>query len=121
MEAAGGDPKTFKYIRRIGETDGVPRVIECAFGIHRDGLTAGSGPDRRFITGVNWSPGINNPFRSIGKSGDGLDAILENVRASHGAPVIGCLHVACPRVAYTDRGKSAIVVEGEVEDDDGEE
>ena len=70
---------------------------------------------------MNWSPGINNPFRSIGKSGDGLDAILENVRASHDAPVIGCLHVACPRVAYTDRGKSAIVVEGEVEDDDGEE
>ena len=41
MEAAGGDPKTFKYIRRFGETDGVPRVIEFAFGIHRDGLTAG--------------------------------------------------------------------------------
>ena len=97
--------------------------IEFAFGIHRDGLTAGGrGPDRKFITGVNWSPGINNPFRSIGKSGEGLDAILENVRASHGAPVIGCLHLACPRVAYTDRGKSAIVVEGEVEeDDDGEE
>ena len=37
MEAAGGDPKTFKYIRRIGETDGVPRVVEFAFGIHRDG------------------------------------------------------------------------------------
>ena len=71
---------------------------------------------------MNWSPGINNPFRSIGKSGDGLDAILEDVRASHDAPVIGCLHFACPRVAYTDRGKSAIVVEGEVEDDDdGEE
>ena len=121
MEAAGGDAKTFSYNRRIGETDGVPRVIEFAFGIHRDGLTAGSGPGRRLITGVNWSPGINNPFRSIGKSGDGLDAILENVRASHNAPVIGCLHVACPRVAYTDRGKSAIVVEGEVEDDDDKE
>ena len=40
MEAAGGDPKTFTYTRRIGETDGLPRVIEFAFGIHRDGLTA---------------------------------------------------------------------------------
>jgi len=122
MEAAGGDPKTFSYNRRIGDTDGVPRVIEFAFGIHCAGLrAAGRGPDRSFITGVNWSPGINNPFRSIGKSGNGLDAILENVRASNNAPVIGCLHVACPRVAYTDRGKSAIVIEGEVEDDDGEE
>ena len=40
MEAAGGDPKTFTYNRTIGETNGVPRVIEFAFGIHRDGLAA---------------------------------------------------------------------------------
>ena len=85
MEAAGGDPKTFTYTRRIGEIDGIPRVIEFAFGIHSDGLTAaGRGPARKYIPGVNWSPGINNPFQSIGKSGEGLDAILENVRASSG-------------------------------------
>lgn len=121
METAGGEPKTFSYTPRFGVSDGVPRVIEFAFGIHRDGLDAGNGPGRRLITGVNWSPGINNPFRSIGKSGDGLDAILEEVRARD-ASVICCLHVARPRVAYTDRGKSAIVVEGEVEEDgDGEE
>ena len=89
MKTAGGDPKTFSYNRRIGETDGVPRVIEFAFGIHRAGLTTDDNePDRQFITGVNWSPGINNPFRSIGKSGDGLDAILENVRASYAAGII---------------------------------
>jgi hypothetical protein len=29
--------------------------------------------------------------------------------------VIVALHLACPRVAYTDRGKTAIVVEGEVD------
>ena len=40
MEQAGGDPKTFKYERRLGETDGVPRVVEFAFGIDRDGLGA---------------------------------------------------------------------------------
>jgi len=53
MEAAGGDPKTFTYNRRAGEADGVPRVTEFAFGIHRDGLTAGRGPSRKVITGVN--------------------------------------------------------------------
>ena len=47
MEAAGGDPKTFTYKRSLGETSGVPRVIEFAFGIHRDGLTAGRGPQPR--------------------------------------------------------------------------
>jgi DNA topoisomerase VI subunit B len=59
MEAAGGDAKTFTYNRSLGETNGVPRVVEFAFGIHRDGLNVGHGPSRKFITGVNWSPGIN--------------------------------------------------------------
>jgi hypothetical protein len=121
MEAAGGDPKTFTYNRRAGEADGVPRVTEFAFGIHRDGLTAGRGPSRKVITGVNWQPGINNPFRQLGRNGIGLDAILFEVRATTSQPVIAVLHLACPRVTYTDRGKSAIVVEGEARDDDGEE
>jgi DNA topoisomerase VI subunit B len=115
MEEAGGDPRTFKYQRRLGETDGVPRVIEFAFGLHRDGLGAGRGPRRKEITGVNCSPAISNPFRQIGRSGEGLDAILMRVRANATEPVIVVLHLACPRVAYTDRGKTAIVVEGEVD------
>jgi Histidine kinase-, DNA gyrase B-, and HSP90-like ATPase len=122
MEAAGGDPKTFKYNRRFGVKDGLPRVVETAFGIHASGLTAGdAAPERKFITGVNWSPGIGNPFRSIGKSGDGLDALMVSVRASSGAPVIFCMHVACPRVNYLDRGKTAIVVDDDEGGDDGEE
>jgi hypothetical protein len=36
MELAGGDPATFTYNRKIGETNGVPRVIEFAFVIHRE-------------------------------------------------------------------------------------
>jgi DNA topoisomerase VI subunit B len=119
MEAAGGDPETFKYQRRCGETGGVPRVIEFAFAVHRDGLVAGNGPSRTMITGVNWSPGINNPFRQIGRSGEGLEGILANVHANTSQPIIAVLHLACPRVAYTDRGKSAIVIEGEA--DSGEE
>ena len=63
---------------------------------------AGRGPSRKVITGVNWSPGINNPFRQLGRSGEGLDAILANVRANTSQPVIAVLHLACPRVAYTD-------------------
>jgi hypothetical protein len=113
MELAGGDPKTFTYNRSKGETQGVPRVAEFAFGIHRDGLGAGRGPSRKIITGVNFSPGIKNPFRSLGRGGDSLDSVLANVRANTAQPVIVALHLACPRVAYTDRGKSAIVVEGE--------
>jgi hypothetical protein len=122
MQTAGGNPKTFTYNRSLGETNGVPRVIEFAFGIHRDGLTAGRAPNRKVITGVNWSPGINNPFRQLGRSGDSLDAVLAEVRANTSQPIIAALHLACPRVAYTDRGKSAIVVEGDARGDShGEE
>lgn len=65
------------------------------------------------MTGVNWSPGINNPFRQLGRSCESLDAILAEVRANTSQPVIAVLHLACPRVMYTDRGKSAIVVGGD--------
>lgn len=92
-------------------------MTEFAFGIHRDGLIAGRGPSRKVITGVNWSPGINNPFRQLGHGGTGLDGILSDVRANTSQPVIAVLHMACPRVAYTDRGKSAIVVDGDVKED----
>jgi DNA topoisomerase VI subunit B len=121
MEEAGGDPKTFTYNRTFGETNGIPRVVEFAFGIHGEGLRAGRGPSRKIITGVNWSPGINNPFRHFGRGGVSLDAILEQVRANTSQPVIAALHLACPRVTYTDRGKSAIIVEGEVKENDDDQ
>jgi hypothetical protein len=113
MGVAGGDPKTFTYRCIAGETDGIPRVVEFAFGVHRDGFSASRGPSRKVITGVNWSPGIDNPFRKLGRSGKSLDGLLAEVRANTSQPVIAALHVACPRVAYLDRGKSTIVVEGE--------
>jgi DNA topoisomerase VI subunit B len=116
MEAAGGNPRTFKYQRRLGETDGLPRVTEFAFGIHRDGVGNDRGPSRKEVTGVNWSAAIGNPFRQLGNSGKGLDAILAEVRANTSQPVILALHLACPRVAYLDRGKTAIVTDGEVDD-----
>jgi DNA-binding transcriptional regulator YdaS (Cro superfamily) len=119
MERVGGDPKTFTYNRTLGDTSGLPRVVEFAFGIQRSGFEADNNTHKsRLVTGVNWSAAINNPFRSLGRSGEGLDSILRDVRANASEPVIAVLHVACPRVAYTDRGKTAIVVEG---GDDAEE
>jgi hypothetical protein len=104
MEIAGGDPQTFTYKRSINVTNGVPRVIEFAFGVHRAGLsTARHGLSRKLVTGVNWSPGINNPFRQLGRNGQGLDGILAEVRVNTSQPVIAALHIACPRVTYTDR------------------
>ena len=67
-------------------------------------------PHAPLVCGVNWSPGIINPFRELGRFGQSLDTILGQQRADRDEPVILVLHMACPRVEYTDRGKSAVVV-----------
>jgi DNA topoisomerase VI subunit B len=99
----GGDPDSFRY-RRIFSTDPVAEVYEFAFGYC---------PERdrgRTIAGVNWSPGILNPFRSLGRW-HSMDSILSEAMAGPNEPVITFLHVASPAARYTDRGKSAVVVE----------
>jgi DNA topoisomerase VI subunit B len=106
LEANGCNPKTFDYQHKLGGDNGVPRVIEIAFGMYND-----QDRTRRLITGVNWSPGINNPFRQLGRTGEGLEAILTDARVSAMHPIILIVHVTCPWVQYTDRGKSAIVVD----------
>lgn len=96
--------ESFNY-RCVKETmDGVPFVIETAFGWCPKNVS------RRLVTGVNWSPGIINPFRELGKFDQSLDSILSEQRVSSDEPVILALHMACPRIEYTDRGKSAVVV-----------
>jgi hypothetical protein len=100
----GGEMETFKYICDKGESDGLPWVIETAFIWCPE---AG----RRLITGVNFSPGINNPFRELGTQGMGLEGLLEQQRAGRGEPVALVVHMVCPRVNYSDRGKSAVVME----------
>jgi DNA topoisomerase VI subunit B len=104
FEAAGCEMESFQYKRLVGCTDNIPWVIETAFGWCPDAS------QRRLITGVNWSPGIINPFRVLGRFGASLDTILSQARADANEPVILVLHMACPRVEYLDRGKSSVVM-----------
>jgi DNA topoisomerase VI subunit B len=116
MAAAGVEMESFNYSRTFDVTDdGVPCVVEFAFGWCPE-----SEAERRLITGVNWSPGISNPFRQLGSYGRSLDTILSQQRADRDEPVILVLHVACPRVEYTDRGKSAIAISGDDDEDQTE-
>jgi DNA topoisomerase VI subunit B len=102
MTDLGVEMDSFEYKKTLGVTDGVPWVVEFAFGWRPDlGY-------RRLVTGVNWSPGIGNPFRTMGKYGQSLDIVLQRQRADEDCVLV--LHLACPRVAYTDRGKSAVVI-----------
>jgi DNA topoisomerase VI subunit B len=108
MQQLGCEMESFQY-KRVAELDneGLPTVIETAFAWRGEECTE----PRRLITGVNWSPGITNPFRTLGSTyGDGLTAMLEKRFAGRDEPIVFLLHCAHPRVRYTDRGKSALVL-----------
>jgi DNA topoisomerase VI subunit B len=113
---AGGAEKTFKYERRTGVSeDGIPYVVEFAFGLHQSGLNGDRGATRKIVTGANWSVGINNPFRTFGRTGEGLESQLAKVRANATQPVICALHLASAHLQYADRGKSSIITTGTAE------
>jgi DNA topoisomerase VI subunit B len=105
FEGFGCEMESFDYKRVMDVTDGIPWVVETAFGWWPKSTIG-----RYLVTGVNWSPGIINPFRELGRFGQSLDTILSQQRADRNEPVILVLHISCPRVEYTDRGKSAVVV-----------
>jgi hypothetical protein len=115
----GIDPKSFRYSRKIEKVKSgdagadekpsfMPWVLESAFGY----LGPAAPDNRRIYTGANWSAAINNPFRSFGATGEGLETALSSMRATRAEPVVFVLHLAHPRIEYRDRGKSALVIGG---------
>jgi hypothetical protein len=81
FDAIGVETETFRYQRDLDDVDGVPSVIECAFG-WCPGL-----PRRRIITGANWSVAIGDPFRTVGTHGKSLGAILTDLRTKPDEPI----------------------------------
>jgi hypothetical protein len=98
-------PESFRYSRKLAR-EGIPWVLESAFGWRGDTSR------RRIFTGANWSAAIKNPFRSFGATGEGFETALAEMRVTREEPVVFVLHLAHPRVEYTDRGKSALVIGG---------
>jgi Histidine kinase-, DNA gyrase B-, and HSP90-like ATPase len=109
--AYGGEEQSFKYSLNPGFDDGLPYVVEiatCAYKKWVHGKEAA--PGRELITGVNFSATLENPFQTF-RGMEGLDEILTDLRAGNAAPVIVCVHYACPHIEYLDRGKSRIGLE----------
>jgi hypothetical protein len=102
-------PASFNYSKKVcKDNDKLPGVLESAFGW----LGEHSDDERKIVTGANWSAAIRNPFRSFGSTGEGLETQLAYLRATSNEPVVFILHLAHPRVEYSDRGKSALVLGG---------
>ncbi|WP_145376934.1 hypothetical protein [Symmachiella dynata] len=106
LKELGGDPEQITYDKTAREEEGLPYVLEVAFAWLGD-----DAPDQRQVfAGANWSAAINNPFRSFGRAGQGLEGLLSDQFADAEQPVLFLVHLAHPRVEYADRGKSAIVL-----------
>jgi hypothetical protein len=105
---AGVHEKTFRYKADIGKTpEGLPVVIETAFGGCPEELAS-----RRIIAGANWSVALGNPFRDFGRGGEGLERLLAEQRAASLEPIILLVHLASPRIQFSDRGKTALILAG---------
>jgi DNA topoisomerase VI subunit B len=103
---AGAEMESFKYSTMSGTSNYLPWMVEVAFAWRGPTKT----PDeRRLITGVNFSPTIINPFRHVG-DGQSLDSVLADQWASYDEPVMSFVHLVCPRLSFTDRGKTALVL-----------
>ena len=98
----GGAEESFGYRKLLGTTPaGLPFVIEAAFAYCPDA------EQYRLVTGINFSIGIRNPFQGLG-FGENLSALLAKRWVGRDEPVVLILHYTCPRIDYTDRGKSAV-------------
>lgn len=106
FEQSGYHMQTFKYQRLIGgDRHGLPRLFETAFAYHP------ASHRRLLLAGINWSASLINPFRQLGSVYTGLESHLQDLRAGEGEPIALLVHLAGPGIQYTDRGKSAVVME----------
>ena len=88
-------PPSIRYKKIEGVANGLPFVLECAFGLYTDDY---SGCGRQLSIGLNWTPVLGVPFTTV-------PDIFSAVRVDTHDPVVVLLHLACPRIEFTDRGK----------------
>lgn len=109
FEAFGADPVSFEYKSAAFTCDGIPYLVEAAFGYCPP--DEGRSFKRRIITGINWSGALGDPLRKLSPhTGASLGELLTDLWAGQEEPITFALHIACPRVDYLDRGKSAAIL-----------
>ena len=98
------DAHTIKYKLVKGMAGSLPYVLEVAFGVHNHEYQDCRG-DR--VVGLNWSPALRMPMEE-------LEQALAEMRVDWFDPVDVVVHLACPRLEFTDRGKSRLSLPKEI-------
>jgi hypothetical protein len=101
LQDDGCDLHSIVYRKAEMELDGLPYVIEVAFGYRGDLYSA------TIIEGFNFTPAVGgSPFR--------LEGRLAGAEVDNEDPVTVVAHVACPRFVFTDKGKTRVALPPEV-------
>jgi DNA topoisomerase VI subunit B len=113
IKAAGAAEESIEYKSAAFSHDGIPYLVEAAFGYCPKGQEKRSSVKRKIITGINNSVAIGDPFRDISDNDEyeqSLGEVLTDLRAGQQEPIVFVLHLVCPRIDYLDRGKSAVAL-----------
>jgi DNA topoisomerase VI subunit B len=97
----GAVERSVRYRKAVLEVNGLPYVLEVAFGYHTDNRPLA------LVTGINWSPSPRTPFQN-------LRGLLEDSWVKHNDSCVLIAHLACPRPEFTDRGKTVLDLPDEV-------
>jgi DNA topoisomerase VI subunit B len=90
------DSDSIQYKRVADMNQGVPFVLEVAFGINTPEYEdCGS----TIWTGINWSPTLDIPFNELFR-------LLGEVRVDRHDPVAMVIHLATPNVQFSNKGKT---------------
>jgi len=97
-------PQSVRYRQVCGEAAGLPFILELAFGINAFDY---SDCGRELIVGLNWAPVLQVPMGQ-------LSELMGEAQVTYSDPVAMALHIACPRLEFTDRGKSRLALPAEI-------
>jgi hypothetical protein len=103
LQRCGADRHSIQYKRVMGKEADLPFVLEVALGIRDDE------DNRQVIVGLNWSPALGSPFPQ-------LPYLLGEMRVDAQDPITVLVHLACPRLEFTDRGKGQLPLPPSVHD-----
>ena len=105
MAEDGVAPESIRYRKVEGVAGGAPFVLEVIFGAYEDGEYDEN--RRQTFVGLNWTPLLRNPISR-------LSDLLGQMRVNRGDPVLLIVHLASPRLEFTDRGKSSLAAGSEI-------
>lgn len=101
----GATPDSAEYRRAMGDVGGLPYVLEVFFAVKTD-----ASQGRTLRVGINFSPSLGHPFTP-------LDHALNEARCNRFDPVVVLVHITCPVIQFTDRGKSKAILPPAIADD----